>query len=74
MKQSSKLLEESRIKICENCPIYSPSNGGICSNSLFLNPKTGDISSNPLDGYIKGCGCKIRLKAKLKNEKCPVGK
>lgn len=73
-KEVNKTLKESRIRICENCPIYSPSNGGICSNSLYLNPQTGDVSTNPLDSYIRGCGCKIKLKAKLEFEKCPVGK
>ena len=70
----NQTLWESRIRICENCPIYSPNNGGICSNRLYINPQTGDVSIHPLDGYVKGCGCKIKLKAKLKTEKCPAGK
>lgn len=73
-RKINQLLWESRIRICKNCPIYSPNNEGICSNSLYLNPQTGEVSTNPLDGYIKGCGCKIKLKAKLETEKCPAGK
>ena len=65
---------ESRIRPCLNCPIYSQANGGTCSHSLYLNPKTGNISMKPLNGYFQGCGCKVKIKAKLETEKCPAGK
>ena len=69
-------LYSERIAICRQCPIKKDDEifGEMCNNRRWMNPNTGEVSYIPLDGYVKGCGCKIKLKAKLKTEKCPAGK
>ena len=67
-------LQESRTKICKECPIFSAKDEGLCNRNLFLNPKTNDVSTSKKRGYFQGCGCKILKKVQLKSEKCPAGK
>ena len=64
---------EERKKICENCPIYSPSRG-LCNPKLWLNPDTGDVSTFAKAGYIKGCGCYIPVKMRNLTNHCIAGK
>lgn len=70
----NKNLSQERIQICKQCPLLSPKFGGVCNNKLFLNPKNNDVSLIPVEGYFKGCGCRINSKTRLPNAKCPAGK
>lgn len=67
------LEEESnfRIEICKHCPI---NNNGQCSNELCLNPKTNEVTTKNKFGFIRGCGCKLKIKVLLPDEQCPCGK
>lgn len=67
-------LSESRMNICQQCPIYSSRFGGLCNNRLWLNQETGDISTVKKDGYKNGCGCRLNAKTRLVNASCPLGK
>ena len=64
---------EERKKICEECPIYSPSRG-LCNPKLWLNPDTGEVSTSAKAGYIKGCGCHILIKMRTLTNHCIAGK
>lgn len=67
-------LSSIRLAICKKCPLFSPKFGGICNNRLWLNKETGDISLNYKDGYVRGCGCRLKAKTTLPSEKCPARK
>ena len=64
-----------RSEICDKCPICYDDFllGKVCSNKLYLN-KNGEISKEPKDGYVRGCGCIINLKARLQDEHCIMNK
>lgn len=70
----NKDISTIRLAICVKCPLYSPRFGGICNNRLWYNKETGDVSTRKKDGYVRGCGCRLRAKTTLSNEKCPAGK
>lgn len=70
----NKNLREERLKICVKCPLYSPRWGGQCNNRLWYNKETGDVSTRFKEGYVKGCGCRLRAKTTILDEKCPAGK
>lgn len=74
----SKMLDfdisEKRLKICHECPLYTPKYGGICNERLWLNPDTGDVSSEKQVGYKNGCGCKLSFKVNNIDSKCPLDK
>lgn len=70
----NKSLQESRMDICKKCPLFKQVAGGICNPSLWLNPKTEEISNNKKDGYVKGCGCRLRAKTTLVKSHCPARK
>lgn len=70
----NKNLSEIRLAICKKCPLFSPRLGGVCNNRLWYNKETGDVSMSKKSGYIKGCGCRLKAKTTLANEKCPAGK
>lgn len=72
----NKNISEVRMKICKKCPLFKQSVvlGEICNSKLWYNKKTGDISMKQKDGYINGCGCRLRAKTTLANAVCPVGK
>lgn len=63
-----------RVKICEKCPLYSDKFGGYCNPKLWINPDTNQTSDVEMLGWVKGCGCVIRHKAKNKDGKCPIRK
>lgn len=67
-------LSKNRLKVCYRCPLYSRKLGGTCNNRLWLNVNTGDVSISRKDGYINGCGCRLKAKTRLPNAECPVGK
>ena len=70
----SEFIYKVRLKLCKQCPIYSKEDGGTCSDKLYLNPITNKVTSKSSKEFIRGCGCKLRLKAKWEDEKCPAGK
>jgi hypothetical protein len=69
-------LYKQRLSICEKCPIFVKDKllGMICSNKLWINPETNEVSEVFKNGYMKGCGCMIRLKGRLINEHCIIKK
>ena len=62
---------EKRLEICNSCPIYS---SGRCNSKLWINPENDDVSTSPKAGYIRGCNCLIKVKAKNPNNHCIAGK
>ena len=72
----NKNISLVRLNICKKCKLYKNSSllGEICNNKLWINPKNEDISTEYKDGYIKGCGCRLRAKTTLVNATCPIGK
>lgn len=70
----NKDIAEIRINICKKCPIYSPRMGGICNSKLWINPETDDVSLEPLDGYVRGCGCRLQAKTTLPDANCVANK
>ena len=62
-----------RLAICNKCPIYNP-NTGRCNSKLWINPKTDDVSIHARIGYIRGCNCIIKIKAKNIYNHCIAGK
>lgn len=67
-------ISEIRLNICKVCPIYSSKFGGLCNNKLWLNPDTNDVSLQQKNGYIRGCGCRLKAKTTLQGEHCPADK
>ena len=58
---------------------YTSNRSPYIPSSYTTNPQAevlinNNISTKPLEGYLSGCGCKIKYKAKWKSEKCPLGK
>lgn len=70
----NKDIAEVRIRICKKCPLYLRLLGGMCNPKLWLNPETGEISKEKIDGYKRGCGCRILAKTTEMKESCPAGK
>lgn len=70
----NKNLSATRMYICIKCPLYSSRLGGMCNNKLWYNKENGDVSMSYKAGYIKGCGCRLKAKTTIANEKCPAGK
>lgn len=69
-------LYQARIKICKTCPLYKIDLqlGEVCNSKLWYNVETGDITLQQKDGYVNGCGCRLKAKTRLLNASCPVGK
>ncbi len=69
-------LSSRRMLICKKCPLYSEVKvmGPMCSPYLYVNPDNGDVSYKYKKGYIKGCGCRLTSKTRLKDVECPLGK
>ena len=69
-------LMEKRLKICKECPIYKIDKfyGPICDNSKYISPDGKSASYFKKDGWIRGCGCKLRYKASNVNSHCISGK
>lgn len=70
------MTAEERLKICESCPIVKQDSvyGPVCDNSKYINPSTGETSRIPHVGWKRGCGCKLRYKAKNSSSHCIIGK
>jgi hypothetical protein len=64
---------EHRSNICKKCPICDLDKW-VCSSKLYLNPDTNEVSNKEKQGYIKGCGCLLKMKIPNINKHCPTGK
>lgn len=69
-------LSQSRLAICEQCPILknSVAFGPICDSTKYISPDGSDWDLKPHAGWIRGCGCKLRSKTRLKNAHCIINK
>ena len=72
-------LYSERKPICDQCKLKKNIEilgnwTEICSPDFYLNPLTEEISSYPIDGFKKGCGCRIASSTRTKNKVCPLGK
>ena len=69
-------ISDTRLKICRKCKLYKKSSmmGEICNSKLWINPINEDVSIEQKDGYIKGCGCRLKAKTTLPNSSCVIGK
>ena len=66
-----ELSTNERLEICYRCPIY---NKGRCNSKLWLNPDTNEVSTYARIGYVRGCNCFVKLKARNPHEHCVAGK
>ena len=64
---------DERREICEKCPIYSPARA-ICNPNLWINPDTNEISTKAKPGFIRGCGCAVKIKMRNLSNHCIAGK
>ena len=62
---------DERLAICAKCPIY---NNGKCNSNLWLKPETNEVSTYARIGYIRGCNCIIKIKARNPREHCVAKK
>ena len=67
----SVLSINDRLEICDKCPIYT---NGRCNSSLWLNPETNEVSTYSKPGYVRGCNCVIKIKARNFHNHCIAGK
>lgn len=65
-------LSKTRMAICEQCPLMiSKPWGLVCDSSKYVNPETKETSYIPLEGYYKGCGCRLNAKTRREDNHCP---
>ena len=62
---------EERLAICSKCPIY---NNGRCNSNLWINPNTDEVSTYARIGFVRGCNCYIKIKARNIYNHCIAGK
>lgn len=67
-------LYNERVKLCEQCPLYLNKYGGYCNPKIWYNPDTGQTSDIEMIGWVRGCGCRIRAKARLEDNHCVLNK
>jgi hypothetical protein len=62
-------LSKERLKVCEKCPalVISKSLGLRCSPRV-------KIKHEVTGAEVKGCGCVLKAKTRVKEEFCPAGK
>lgn len=70
----NKSLSQRRLDICKDCPLYTQRFGGKCNDKLWYNPNTNELSTEEKQGFINGCGCLLKLKTTIKDEKCVLDK
>lgn len=69
-----KSLSETRMAICNACPICrSTSVGPICDSTKWIN-KENKVSDSERPGYVRGCGCRNEAKTTLEGAHCIIGK
>lgn len=71
--KSNEEISQERLLICKKCSIVKLKSL-ICNNNLYVNPYNNHFSITQKEGYYKGCGCRLKAKTTLINEKCPAGK
>ena len=75
LTRQENALYDTRIKICEKCPLYTESDlGPICDSKKCWNEKEKEMSLFPNIGSVCGCGCRLQAKSRLKEAKCVLGK
>lgn len=75
MSGVNKTVSEQRMQICKECLLYKESVvGPICNSKIWVDFKTGDISTLQIDGYVNGCGCRLKAKTTLSHAHCPAKK
>ena len=71
----NQTISSQRMQICKKCPLYKESViGPICNSKIWVDLKTGDISTIQIDGYVNGCGCRLKAKTTLRHAHCPANK
>lgn len=71
--KSNQELSKERLKICTSCLIFKKDSFK-CNDKLWINPILNKSSIKQLEGYFKGCGCRLKAKTTLIDEVCPAGK
>ena len=61
---------EERLAICKKCPLYNELRGGRCNSNLWLNPETNEVSIYARIGYVRGCNCIVKIKARNPKNHC----
>lgn len=70
----NKEMSDRRMTICKACPLFKETTvGPICNPALWINAE-GKTSDHELDGYVKGCRCRLNAKTKTMNSHCVIGK
>ncbi|NQY28532.1 MAG: hypothetical protein HRT69_03565 [Flavobacteriaceae bacterium] len=68
--KTEKNIFTLRENICNECPIKVNNS---CDAGRWIHPKTLDVVTTSIDGYIRGCGCRLSAKQKSKDSLCPAG-
>ncbi len=67
-------IAESRMEICEKCPLFKKTSyGPICDSSKWIN-EDGDVSKTFKKGYTKGCGCRLEFRVRNIKNSCVAKK
>lgn len=68
-------LRDNRLSICKKCLLFTnhPQLGYICDNNKHIT-LDGKLINYESSNSRSGCGCKLEIKTRLKNEKCILGK
>lgn len=69
-------LSQSRLEICKNCPLLKISNafGPICDSTKYISPDGTNWDVVYHNGWIRGCGCRLKAKTRLNNAHCIINK
>lgn len=66
-------MSEDRMNICKECPLYVE-RFKVCNANKWINPETNEVSPFAVEGWVKGCGCILEAKTRVKNEHCIINK
>jgi hypothetical protein len=68
-------LSSKRMEECMKCDlIIDTPFGYVCDYKMYINPKTKETSIVDRPGYVKGCGCILNSKTRVKEASCPGNK
>lgn len=66
-------MQEERLAICKECPLYKDgSRGPVCNSSKYISPDGKDWSWIKKEGYKRGCSCALRSKVANPNSHCII--
>lgn len=66
---------KERIEICRNCPIMRMTEDGMkCDERKYISPDGTKASFFKKDGWVRGCGCICRIKARTFSNHCVAKK